>query len=514
MDTLSAVRFTATVAAHSAAEGASFRVTPAVPPRDAALLGLGAVEAVAAMQSGDFTAERYATTLLEQVDRWSVLNAFRMLDRDAVLQAARAADVQRSQGGVLGRLHGLPIPVKDSVNTRMLPTSNGTRLLTDFRPSADASVIGLLGEEGAIVMGKTNLHELSFGWTSNNETFGAVRNPYDIARSPGGSSGGSAAAVSARMAPLAVAEDTWGSIRLPASFCGLAGFRPSRGRYPDDGIMTLSRNFDQVGPLARSVEDLVLFDQIAARDARPIAPRIANEIRIALPAALWADLDPEVERVARRALARLREAGVSVVEIAASMNDVMRAPRVVGTIVAYELRSSVVDFLRRHETGVSFDDLYATLASNTKNLMDSMILPPCAPSREAYEAALFERGKIASIITSRMRAYRVHALAFPVATVRAPLIGEETEVTMDDGRMIDSFDALGRNVALGSCVGMASVVLPAGLATDGMPIGIEFAGLPGGDRGVLALGLALERILGAARESGTEAYRDSRTMQP
>ncbi|WP_269764849.1 amidase family protein, partial [Burkholderia ubonensis] len=232
-----------------------------------------------------FTAERYATALLEQADRWRDLNAFRTLDRNAVLQAARAADERRSRGGALGRLHGLPIPVKDSVNTRALPTSNGTLSLSGFRPSADAGVIGLLDDEGAIVMGKTNLHELSFGWTSNNETFGAVRNPYDLARSPGGSSGGSAAAVSAGMAPLAVAEDTWGSIRLPASFCGLAGFRPSRGRYPDDGIMPLSRNFDQVGPLARSVDDLVLFDQIAARDARPVVPRAANAIRIALPAA-------------------------------------------------------------------------------------------------------------------------------------------------------------------------------------------------------------------------------------
>ncbi|WP_176041963.1 amidase family protein [Burkholderia stabilis] len=498
MDTLSARGCTTAAAARSTAEVASFQAAPAVSPRDAALLGLGAAEAVAAMQRGDFTAERYATTLLEQVDRWSALNAFRTLDRDAVLQAARSADAHRSRGGVLGRLHGLPIPVKDSVNTRTLPTSNGTLSLTGFRPSADAGVIGLLDEEGAIVMGKTNLHELSFGWTSNNETFGAVRNPYDFARSPGGSSGGSAAAVSAGMAPLAVAEDTWGSIRLPASFCGLAGFRPSCGRYPDDGIMPLSRRFDQVGPLARRVDDLVLFDQIAARDARPIEPRATNGIRIAMPAAFWADLDPEVERVARRALGRLREAGISVVEIAASLNDVARAPGVVGTIVAYELRSSVADFLRRHETGVSFDDLYSALASNTKNLMDSMILPPRAPSREVYEAALRERSTIASIVAARMRMHRVHALAFPVATVRAPWIGEETEVTIDGGRTVDAFDALGRNVALGSCVGMASIVLPAGLAGDGMPVGIEFAGLPGGDRDMLALGLALERILGGA----------------
>ncbi|KVD05274.1 hypothetical protein WI77_27400 [Burkholderia ubonensis] len=479
--------------------------TQAASSGDAALLSLGAAAAVAAMQRGEFTAERYATALLEQVERWSTLNAFRTLDRDAVLQAARAADERRRRGGALGRLHGLPVPVKDSVNTRALPTSNGTLSLSGFRPSADAGVIGLLGEEGAIVMGKTNLHELSFGWISNNETFGAVRNPYDLARSPGGSSGGSAAAVSARMAPLAVAEDTWGSIRLPASFCGIAGFRPSRGRYPDDGIMPLSRHFDQVGPLARFVEDLVLFDRIAARDARAIEPRPVTGMRVAVPAALWAELDPEVERVARHALARLREAGVSVVEIAGSLNEVARAAGIVGTIVAAELRGSVADFLRRHDAGVAFDDLYATLGSNTKNLMDAMVLPPHTPTREAYEAALRERNALASSVAAGMREHRADVLAFPVAMVRAPRIGEETGVTIDGGRTIDAFDALGRNVGLGSCAGMASIVLPAGRADDGMPVGIEFAGLPGGDRDVLAIGLSLERLLGGVEPPAVRA---------
>ncbi|WP_269764869.1 amidase family protein, partial [Burkholderia ubonensis] len=262
---------------------------------------------------------------------------------------------------------------------------------------------------------------------------------------------------------------------------------------------------DQVGPLARSVDDLVLFDQIAARDARPVVPRAANAIRIALPAALWADLDPEVERVARHALAWLREAGVSVVEIAGSLNEVARAAGIVGTIVAAELRSSVADFLRRHEAGVAFDDLYATLGSNTKNLMDSMVLPPNTPTREAYEAALRERNTIASSVAAGMRAHHADVLAFPVAMVRAPRIGEETEVTIDGGRTIDAFDALGRNVALGSCAGMASIVLPAGLAADGMPVGIEFAGLPGGDRDVLALGLSLERLLGGVEPPAVRA---------
>ena len=222
---------------------------------------LTATAAVEAMRDGDMRAENYAEALLDRAQSLANLNAFRTLDREMVLEAARSADKARAAGGALGMLHGLPIPVKDSVNTKGLPTSNGTRALEEFKAKDDAAVLKPLLAQGTILMGKTNLHELSYGWTSNNASFGPVRNPYDQQHVPGGSSGGSAAAVAGRIAPLAIAEDTLGSIRVPASMCGLAGLRPSFGRYPDDGIMPLTVNkFDQVGPLARSVADLLMFD--------------------------------------------------------------------------------------------------------------------------------------------------------------------------------------------------------------------------------------------------------------
>ena len=167
-----------------------------------------------------------------------------------------------ASGAPLGTLHGLPIPVKDSVNTKALPTSNGTRALKDFRPKEDAAILKPLFAQGAILMGKTNIHELSYGHTTNNLAFGPTRNPYDTSRVPGGSSGGSAAAVAAHMAPLAVAEDTFGSIRVPASFCGIAGLRPSVGRYPGAGVMPITPRWDTGGPLARTVADLILFDSV------------------------------------------------------------------------------------------------------------------------------------------------------------------------------------------------------------------------------------------------------------
>jgi Asp-tRNA(Asn)/Glu-tRNA(Gln) amidotransferase A subunit family amidase len=169
------------------------------------LTDLTAVAAVTAMRTDEIKAEDYARALLDRAQALQALNAFRTLDREMVLEAARAADHARASGAALGVLHGLPIPVKDSVNTKALPTSNGTRALRDFRPKDNAAVLKALFAQGAILMGKSNIHELSYGWTSNNGVFGPVRNPYDTNRVPGGSSGGSAAAVAARIAPLAIA---------------------------------------------------------------------------------------------------------------------------------------------------------------------------------------------------------------------------------------------------------------------------------------------------------------------
>ena len=194
------------------------------------LLDLSAVDAVDAMKSGALTAERYAETLLERCARLKALNAFITQEPSLVLEQAREADRRRASGAALGPLHGLPIPVTDSLNTAQYATSGGTPGLRGFRPPADAPLVATLRAAGAIVLGKTNLHELSYGWTSNNLAFGAVHNPYDPTRIPGGSSGGTAVAISTHMAPLGIAEDTEGSIRVPAALCGVMGFRPTTRR--------------------------------------------------------------------------------------------------------------------------------------------------------------------------------------------------------------------------------------------------------------------------------------------
>jgi Asp-tRNA(Asn)/Glu-tRNA(Gln) amidotransferase A subunit family amidase len=463
----------------------------AAVPADTDLINLTASAAIALMRSGDLGAERYAQALLDRAQQLGRLNAFRTLSRDRVLEAARAADKARLSGAARGLLHGLPLPVKDSVNTREAPTSNGASALARFRPREDAAVLAPLFEQGAILMGKTNIHELSRGWTSNNFAFGAVLNPYNLGHIPGGSSGGSAAAVAARMAPVALAEDTLGSIRIPASLCGLAGLRPTYARYPGDGIMPLTLDkFDQAGPLARCVTDLVLFDAAVTGDTRPLSPPDLHGVRIGVaPAYFLSALDPEVERVMSEVFARLTDAGATLVK-ADIPEPMVEAPTIVATVIACENRASISAFLEKHQAGVTFEEVLAQASPLLQSAYQSL-----APPREAYETALARRETLKAATREYFHAHGIAALAFPSALAPAPPLGDNLEFQIR-GERVSIRTVMSRNTAIGSAASLCSLVLPGGLSSLGLPIGVEFAALPGHDRQLLSLGLSLEKALG------------------
>ena len=463
---------------------------------DDPILELSATEAVAAMQKGEMTAEDYAARLIGRAEALESLNAFRTLNRALALEAARNLDKQRSSGVPAGLLHGLPIPVKDSVNTRELPTSNGTRALENFRPRDDADVLKRLFAEGALLMGKTNLHELSLGWTSNNMTFGPVKNPYDPTRIPGGSSGGSAAAVAARMAPLAVAEDTHGSIRVPATMCGLVGLRPTYGRYPDGCILPLTKDkFDQVGPLARTVGDLALFDAVITGDVRPISPRSLAGVRLGIaPGFFFEGLHPEVERVLTGALEKLTSAGAIIVK--AEVPDFIKhGPQIAIAIQLFEVLPSLSQFLAEQGAGVTAEQVLSQVSPNIDLVFKAVVLPPNGVSAEAYLDALRMREEFKAVIRGYFAENRIEALLFPPALCPAPALGDNGEIDIG-GRKISGITAFGRNTALSPCAGMPGLVLPAGMTTAGLPVGIELEALPGQDRSLLSLGLAVEKVLG------------------
>jgi Asp-tRNA(Asn)/Glu-tRNA(Gln) amidotransferase A subunit family amidase len=463
---------------------------------DTALCELSASAAVALMASGELSAETYATALLARCGQGAHLNAFISLDAEQVLAQARAADAHRAAGKPLGLLHGLPVPVKDSVNTKDYPTTGGTNALRDFRPATDAVCVTLLREAGAIVLGKTNLHELSFGWTSTNAAFGAVRNPHDPTRIPGGSSGGTAAAVAAGMAPLGVAEDTAGSIRVPAAMCGLFGFRPTTGRYPNAGVVPMTALFDQVGPHARCIDDILLFDAVMTGEPATVAPAPLEGLRLGVDRAFFfSSLDPDVAEAAAGIVGVLEAAGVMIVDVQLpglqAMVDAASVP-----IIFHDFLPSLGAYLAAYDAPASLAELASQVASPDVQAALSLCTPISATPDLTYAMARdHHRRALQQLMATCFADHDIAALLFPTTLVPATPIGDDRTVRIN-GVDVPFATAIGRNILPGSTAGLPGLVMPCGPGrSSGLPISIELDGPTGSDRAVLAIGMAIAALL-------------------
>ncbi len=464
----------------------------------AGLIECTAAEAVAGISRGDFSAEEYARALLERCAEAASLNAFITLEPEKVMAAARQRDQERRSGTRHGPLLGLPVPIKDSISTRDYPTTAGTQGLRGFRPCTDAAVVKRLRDAGAIVLGKTNLHELSYGWTSHNEVFGPVRNPYDPQRIAGGSSGGTAATVAAGMSPLGVGEDTNGSIRIPAALCGVCGLRPTTGRYPNEGCVPLTPLFDQVGPMARTVADLALFDSVMTDDPRPILPQSLRGVRLGvIREYYYSDLDREIDAATSVALARLRREGVVLVELQFPELAAVHA-QLTYPVIAHDAPAAIAQYLRDYGAGVSFEQLIAqaspeiragfqaVMAGGVDFVSDvrySLVVQQEIPALRRRFQEHFSRSSLSGLI-------------FPATRVPPLPVGRDAEVLIGD-RKISTFTALARNITPTGTVGLPGLVLPAGLTQSGLPVGIELDAPAGADRALLAIGMAVARVLGS-----------------
>jgi len=467
---------------------------------DADLSALCAVEAVSAMRQGYITAEEYATALLKRMESFQHLNAFISVNNDFVLERAHAADKRRASNTSLGLMHGLPIAIKDSINTQDLPTTAGTPSLRNFRPNTDAPVAEVLFRQGAILFGKTNLHELSYGWTSNNGAFKAVRNPYDLSRIPGGSTGGTAAAVAARIVSSGLAEDTCGSIRVPAALCGIAGFRPTTGRYPTQGISPITPLFDTPGSHARSIVDLLLYDVVITGNATLTdAPRLQG-IRLGIsPEHFLTDLDSEVERIFNTAIQKLSEAGAIFVRA-----DIPNITKLLNAttfpIQSHDAMPNLDKYLRESGAELSAEQVYASVVSpRVKHDIDVFFKPggKYHVSEEMYNAAVtIHRPALQATVARYFAEHNIAALVHPPTLCPASKIGEEVDVEIN-GKKVPLRVPYARNISAASCAGMPALVLPAGMTGQGLPVGIEFDAPMGADRSLLALGIVLEQTLGS-----------------
>ena len=282
------------------------------------------------LSAGEITSESIVRDLLERSDRARRLNAFVHLDPATVLAQARSVDEKRKAGEMVGRLAGVPVAIKDVLCVEGEPTTCGSRMLRNFRPPYDATVIAKLRAAGAILFGKTNMDEFAMGSSTENSAYGPTLNPWDPARVPGGSSGGSASAVAAGLAPLALGTDTGGSIRQPAAFCGVVGLKPTYGRVSRYGLIAFASSLDQVGPFARDVADAaLLLSVISGPDPhdstsvdQPIPDYVSNlntppdSLRVGFAREFFtAGLDPEIATAVQDAIRVYEKAGATIKEI-------------------------------------------------------------------------------------------------------------------------------------------------------------------------------------------------------
>ena len=466
------------------------------------LLELSAAQVVEGIAQGQLSAEEFAGRCLARARDLETLNTLTRVDEQRVLEDARRSDRRRARGEHLGMLGGLPIVVKDNIDVAGMPSAAASPALKDNIATRHAPVVERLLAAGAIVLARANMHELAGGTTSSNPTYGAVRNPYDPARVPGGSSGGTAAALAARIAPAGLGSDTAGSVRIPAALSGVAGLRPTilPGKlYADAGVVPLALDLDTVGPMARTTVDVALLHTaITGERVSPCAT--LRDVRLGVPRKpYWEDLEPEVERVCREALERLRDAGAVLIDVDTE-NYYPEATLLYRTLVTQGVKGDLRPYLQNVGAGVSLDEVIARIASKDTKTFFETARDTIADPVIVAEARTTTRRGLAAAYEKLLRDQGIVALAFPTEPVVAPLIkpdGDRREDQVElNGRAVSKVLTLIRNTHVTGALGVPGISLPAGLTRQGLPVGLELDSTSGRDAELLALAIAVENVLG------------------
>ena len=429
-----------------------------------------------------------AHAVLANVERYDArLRAYIDVYREDALAAAAVAESEIAAGHYRGPLHGVPVGVKDNLYVAGRVTTIGSKIHRDFVPEIDAATVERLAAAGAVLLGKLNMHEYALGGSTDNPWYGTCRNPWDLGKSPGGSSGGSAAALASGMTTVALGSDTSGSIRIPAAFCGVVGLKPTYGRISKFGCFPEAWTLDHVGPMARSVADVaLLLDALSGYDPRDPgsldAPWTATAGALRTDCAgltvgvvedfYFADVDDEIDRSVRAGIEVLARLGARVKSISLpSLRDTEWALTVIDTA-----ETSTVHRRNLRDRPQDYGD-------DVRLLLECGELPSAVDYLEAQQLRRHLRAQVQAAFA------HVDVLVGPTVPIRTPRIGDATAKL--NGRDVDALENLIRLVGPSSLLGLPTLSVPCGLA-DEMPVGMQIIGAAGGEQVVLDAGNAFE----------------------
>jgi len=446
--------------------GTNLSVAPweplSVPTFDRNPADLGISECARLLACGELNSRALVDACLQRIGgEGKMLNAFIHVDGDMARAEADLSDLRRAECSPLSPLDGVPIALKDNIDVIGLPTTNG--LGTSWMPSQDAGVVTLLRERGIVLIGKTNMHEGALGATTDNPHHGRTENPAVPGHTPGGSSGGSGAAVAARLCPGALGTDTMGSVRVPAAYCGIVGFKPSRGYWPISGVAPLVTELDTVGPMTRTVEDTAMLIDL------PIERIDLEEIVLAtLENFDGADVEPNAWNIYQEALARLRFAGATIRPMKLSDFDPSAARRV-GFMV------SEVEAMVAHES--MMEACSDAFSPEFRSMLDFGARLP---------AARYVKAK-----RSLARVGRVFSEILDEADAIISLTGPQMAFPFDDEVPVTQADF----TAPANFAGCPSVSLPILVAESARPVGLQVMAGIGRDADLVGIAAAIEKIL-------------------
>ena len=392
-------------------------------------------------------------------------------------------------------LRGTPFAVKDNIDTVELPTTANTPALADSVPAQNNPVVQRLLDAGALIVGKTNLHELAFGITTGSAAQPASRNPFDPTRSPGGSSGGSAVAVAAGIVPFALATDTGGSISIPSAWCGVYGYRPSLGRWPAGGTVPLSASRDAVGVIAGSHRWLTRVDAAVTGRNEPLS--VPETVCLGIPqpgSRFLSPLEGDIEELWDTVLPELRnEKRVELIEIETDHLHELDEACGIG-IVLYETVRDLSQYLAELPTPLTFEEVLAQVAADDVRAVLEQAWD-IRNDHEAYSGLIQQRDELRQAWDELFSAHSIDGLLYPTTPILPVPVGQDVSTTAF-GKQVSTFNTVIRNTGPGSLAAQPAITIPVGLGASKLPIGLSITGAIDSDDDLLGLSALIDSIIG------------------